>query len=71
MYITTLLTIVKIKASPRSSSIDEWRNTYIYIYCPGFNSWLRKIPWRREQLPIPVFWPGDAHGQRNLVGYGP
>ena len=31
MYITTLLTIVKIKASPRSPSIDEWRNIYIYI----------------------------------------
>ena len=23
---------------------------------------LRKIPWRREQLPTPVFWPGEPHG---------
>ena len=22
-----------------------------------------KIPWRRERLPTPVFWPGDSHGQ--------
>ena len=21
-----------------------------------------KIPWRREQLPTPVFWPGEFHG---------
>ena len=29
---------------------------------PGFNSWAGKIPWRREQLPTPVFWPGEFHG---------
>ena len=22
-------------------------------------SWIRKIPWRRERLPTPVFWPGE------------
>ena len=22
--------------------------------------WLRKIPWRRDQLPTPVFWPGES-----------
>ena len=25
---------------------------------PGFNPWIGKIPWRRERLPTPVFWPG-------------
>ena len=30
-----------------------------------------KIPWRREQLPTPVFWPGKFHGQRGLEGYSP
>ena len=29
---------------------------------PGFNSWVRKIPWRRERLPTPVFWPGEFPG---------
>ena len=29
---------------------------------PGFNSWVGKILWRRERLPIPVFWPGEFHG---------
>ena len=32
---------------------------------------LGKIPWRREWLPTPVFFPGEFHGQRNLVGYSP
>ena len=27
-----------------------------------FNPWVRKIPWRRERLPTPVFWPGEFHG---------
>ena len=26
---------------------------------PGFNLWIVKIPWRRERLPTPVFWPGE------------
>ena len=25
--------------------------------------WIRKIPWRREQQPTPVFLPGESHGQ--------
>ena len=33
--------------------------------------WVRKIPWRREWLPTPVFLPGEFHGQRSLVGYSP
>ena len=28
---------------------------------PGFNPWVGKTPWRREQLPTPVFWPGESH----------
>jgi len=29
---------------------------------PRFNPWVRKIPWRREWQPTPVFLPGDFHG---------
>ena len=36
---------------------------------PGFNPWLGTIPWRREWLPIPVFWPAEFNGQRSLAGY--
>ena len=36
----------------------------IHLQCgrPGFDPWVGKIPWRREQLPTPVFWPGEFHG---------
>ena len=34
--------------------------------------WVRsrvgKIPWRRERLPIPIFWPGEFHGLYSLWG---
>ena len=36
-----------------------------------FNPWVRKIPWRRAWQSIPVFLPGEFHGQRSLVGYSP
>ena len=29
---------------------------------PWFNSWVGKIPWRRERLPTPVVWPGEFCG---------
>ena len=30
-----------------------------------------RSPWRRVWLPTPVFFPGESHGQRSLVGYSP
>ena len=29
---------------------------------PGFDPWVGKIPWRREQLLTPILWPGEFHG---------
>ena len=45
-----------------------WR---ICLQCrsPGSDPWVGKIPWRRECHPIPVFLPGESHGQRSLVAY--
>ena len=34
-----------------------------------FETWVRKIPWRRAWQPTPVFLPGEFHGQMSLVGY--
>ena len=31
--------------------------------------WVGKIPWRKEWLPIPIFLPGEFHGQRSLPGF--
>ena len=38
---------------------------------PGFSPWIRKIPWRREWQPTPVFLPGKFHGQRSPAGCSP
>ena len=35
----------------------------------GFDSWVGKIPWRRNWQPIPVFFPGELHGWRTLPDY--
>ena len=37
----------------------------------GFDPWVGKIPWKRAWQPIPVFLPGESHGQRILGGYSP
>ena len=29
---------------------------------PGFDPWVRKIPWIREWQPTPVFLSGKSHG---------
>ena len=40
---------------------QQWR---IRLQCrrPGFDPWVGKMPWRRERLPTPVFWPRGFHG---------
>ena len=42
----------------------QWRR-------PGIDTWVGKIPWRKEWKPIPVFLLEEFHGQRSLAGYGP
>ena len=34
-------------------------------------TWVGKVPWRREWQPTPVFLPGEFHGQRSLAGCSP
>ena len=36
-----------------------------------FYAWVGKISWRRAWQPIPIFLPGESHGQRSLEGYSP
>ena len=51
-----------------------WLRQYrICLQCrsPGFDPWVRNIPWRRKWQPTPVFLPGGFHGQGNLAGCSP
>jgi len=38
---------------------------------PRFDPWVRKIPWRMEWVPTPVFLPREFNGQRSLASYSP
>ena len=52
----------------------NWYHAVYNLYQTGrpvFDPWLGNIPWRREWLPTPTFWPGKFHGGRRLVGYSP
>ena len=41
----------------------SWLRICLQCRRPEFNPWVRKIPWRRERLPTPIFWPGEfLHG---------
>ena len=49
-----------------------WRSWLkIHLQCgrPGFNLFVGKIPWRRENLPTPVFWPGEFNGLYSPWGH--
>ena len=54
-----------------------WRvSSHLWKIClqckrPGFNPWVRKVPWRRKRQPTLVFSPGESHRQRSLEGYSP
>ena len=52
--------VIKKKKTPPSNADD------IRVQSLG-----KKMPWRRAWQPIPVFLPGESHGQRSLVGYSP
>ena len=40
----------------------SWKRICLQCGRPRFDPWVGKIPWRRESLPTPVFWPGELHG---------
>ena len=44
---------------------------YAFIRRNGSDPWVGKITWRRAWQTIPVFLPGESHGQRSLAGYSP
>ena len=51
---------------------DNFLSWHLHQYMwrrPQFDPSIRKIPWKMEWLPIPVFLPKKFHGQRTLVGY--
>ena len=50
-----------------SSMLAQMVKNPLQCQRPGFDPWIRKILWRREWIPIPLFLPGESLGQRSLV----
>ena len=79
MFVAILFTIVKIWKEPKCPSTDKWIKKmwcvciyiYIYVHIYMFDSWIRKISWKRKWTPTLVFLPEKSHGQRSLAGYSP
>ena len=53
------------------ASLVAQRLKHLQCGRPGFDSWVKKIPWRRKWQPTLVFLAGESHGGRSLVGYSP
>ena len=54
----------------RESDTTEWLN-WTEQCRHRFDFWVGQIPWRRKWQSIPVFLPGEPHGQKSLMGYSP
>ena len=61
--------MVHILLKPGLENFEHY-STSLWDECriPRFNSCVRKIHWRSEWQPTPVFLPGEFHGQRSLAG---
>ena len=55
------LTWLSLLQYPWASLVAQVKNPPAMLET-GLQSLVGKIPWRREWLPTPVFWPGECHG---------
>ena len=62
MFINLYLTVFLFEYRLKQASLMVQLVKNLQCRRPGFNPWVGKIPWRREWLPAPVFWPGEFHG---------
>ena len=44
-----------------TSGVLWWKRIRLQCGRPEFDLPKGKIPWRRERLPTPIFWPGEFH----------
>ena len=62
-HCTTAVTVVVciLSSSSGASLVAQLVKNPLQWGRPGFDPWVGKIPWRRERLSTPVFWPGKFH----------
>ena len=51
--------------------LKKKKKTWLQCKRPGFDPWVRKIPWRKRWLNTKVLLPEEFHGLRSLAGYSP
>ena len=55
----------------KESKGSKGKESAYHARVPRFDLWVKKIPWRREWQPMPVFLPKESHGQRSLASSSP
>ena len=70
-HLFSLVSFYASKGPLGSSLVALTVKNHMQCRRPGFDPWIRKILWRREWLPTPVFLPGEFHGHRSLAGHSP
>ena len=55
----------------RDSLVAQMVKNHLQCRRLRFDPRVRKIPWRREWQPTPVFLPREVHEQRSLAVYSP
>ena len=48
---------------------DACKSVCLQCRRPGFDAWVRKIPWGRKWQSTPALLPGKSRGCRSLIGY--
>ena len=71
-FFTTSTTKLK-EVSNKWKVLQFWKRVITFnLRLPAmWETWVRKIPWRRKWQPTPVILPGESHGRRSLVGCSP
>ena len=70
------MTLCWIRVSPKLNVRLPWWLSWesICLQCrrPRSDSWVRKIPWKSERLPTPVFlrFPGDSDDEESACNAG-
>ena len=65
-------TVKDVHAFVCTSLAAQWQRIHLQCRRLRFDSWVRKIPWRRGRLPTPVFssFPGGSDGKESACNVG-